>query len=132
MAVETHVVDEGPVTVLIKEIGVVKPRQSVAVKSKVSGKVREVLVAEGDSVREGQLVAVVDPDAAASLTLSKAARLPPGSTSTRRNAVEAAGAARDGRARAANSEEAERDFRMAELLLQARNSNLRRRRRTER
>jgi multidrug efflux pump subunit AcrA (membrane-fusion protein) len=39
--VDTHVVDEGPVIVLIKEIGVVKPRQSVAVKSKVSGKVRE-------------------------------------------------------------------------------------------
>ena len=39
-----------------------RPRQSVAVKSKVSGKVREVLVAEGDVVRQGQLLAVVDPE----------------------------------------------------------------------
>ena len=32
---ETVVVDSGPVSVLLKETGVVRPRQSVAVKSKV-------------------------------------------------------------------------------------------------
>ena len=67
----THVVDVGPVEIVLKETGVVRPRQSVAVKSKVSGRVREVRVAEGESVRAGQLVAVVEPDAQASLTLSE-------------------------------------------------------------
>src|SRR5438477_10726094 len=68
---DTHVVSEGPVELTLKETGVVKPRQSVAVKSKVSGKVRQVLVAEGEPVRAGDLVAVVEPDAQASLTLSE-------------------------------------------------------------
>src|SRR5258706_640363 len=68
---DVHVVSEGPVELTLKETGVVKPRQSVAVKSKVSGKVRQVLVAEGEPVRAGQLVAVVEPDAQASLTLSE-------------------------------------------------------------
>lgn len=69
--VAVHVVDVGPVEVLLKETGVVRPRQSVAVKSKVSGKVREIRVAEGEAVKAGQLVAVVEPDSQASLTLSE-------------------------------------------------------------
>lgn len=68
---DIHVVDTGEVSVALKETGVVKPRQTVAVKSKVSGKIREVLVAEGEKVRSGQLVAVVEPDAQAQLTLSQ-------------------------------------------------------------
>jgi HlyD family secretion protein len=68
---DVHVVSPGAVELTLKETGVVKPRQSVAVKSKVSGKVRQVLVAEGDRVTAGQLVAVVEPDAQASLTLSE-------------------------------------------------------------
>ncbi len=124
MAVETHVVDEGPVTVLIKEIGVVKPRQSVAVKSKVSGKVREVLVAEGDSVREGQLVAVVDPDAAASLTLSQKRlelrRLKVDLDQKEREWKRQGRLATEGLVPPKTSEEAERDFRMAQnFFLQA-------------
>src|SRR5437016_14655826 len=68
---DVHVVSTGSVELTLKETGLVKPRQSVAVKSKVSGKVRQVLVAEGEPVRAGQLVAVVEPDAQASLTLSE-------------------------------------------------------------
>jgi len=69
--VDTHTVGEGIVEVALKETGVVQPRQTVAVKSKVSGKIRSVLVAEGEQVRAGQLVAVVEPDASAMLTLSQ-------------------------------------------------------------
>lgn len=69
--VETHVVTLGDVAVALKETGVVVPRQTVAVKSKVSGRVLAVLVAEGDVVRAGQLLAVVEPDSAATLTLSQ-------------------------------------------------------------
>ena len=70
-AARTHTVARGPVQLALKETGVVQPRQTVAVKSKVSGRIREVLVAEGDAVTAGQLVAVVEPDAQASVTLSQ-------------------------------------------------------------
>ncbi len=69
--VETYTVAAGPVELALKETGVVQPRQTVLVKSKVSGKIREVLVAEGEKVNAGQLVAVVEPDSAALLTLSQ-------------------------------------------------------------
>lgn len=122
--IETHVVDEGPVTVLIKEIGVVRPRQSVAVKSKVSGKVREVLVAEGDSVREGQLLAVVDPDAQASLTLSQKRlelrRLKVDLDQKEREWKRQGRLSAEGLVAPKESEEAERDFQMAQnFFLQA-------------
>lgn len=122
---ETVVVDTGPVSVLIKETGVVRPRQSVAVKSKVSGKVREVLVAEGDVVREGQLLAVVDPDAQASLTLSQQRldlrRLKVELDQKERAWKRQAQLAKEGLVSEQLAEEAERDFRVAQnLFLQAR------------
>ena len=122
---ETHVVDSGPVSVLLKETGVVRPRQSVAVKSKVSGKVREVLVAEGDVVRQGQLLAVVDPDAQASLTLSQKRlelrRLKVELDQKERSWKRQAQLAREGLVSEELAEEAERDFRVAQnLFLQAR------------
>src|SRR5258706_7592078 len=68
---DVHVVSEGPVELTLKETGVVKPRQSVAVKSKVSGKVRQGLVGGGEPGRAGQLVAVVEPGAQAPLPPSQ-------------------------------------------------------------
>ena len=102
-----------------------RPRQSVAVKSKVSGKVREVLVAEGDLVREGQLLAVVDPDAQASLTLSQQRldlrRLKVELDQKERAWKRQAQLAKEGLVSAQLAEEAERDFRVAQnLFLQAR------------
>jgi len=122
---ETVVVDTGPVSVLIKETGVVCPRQSVAVKSKVSGKVREVLVEEGDLVREGQLLAVVDPDAQASLTLSQQRldlrRLKVELDQKERAWKRQAQLSKEGLVSAQLAEEAERDYRVAQnLFLQAR------------
>lgn len=122
---ETAVVGSGPVSVLIREIGVVRPRQSVAVKSKVSGKVREVLVAEGDVVIQGQLLAVVDPDAQASLTLSQQRldlrRLKVELDQKERAWRRQARLSSEGLVSAQLAEEAERDFRVARnLFLQAR------------
>ena len=122
---ETVVVDSGPVSVLLKETGVVRPRQSVAVKSKVSGKVREVLVAEGDVVRQGQLLAVVDPDAQASLTLSQKRlelrRLKVELDQKERAWKRQSQLSKEGLVSEQVAEEAERDFRVAQnLFLQAR------------
>jgi HlyD family secretion protein len=122
---DVHVVDSGTVQRTLKESGVVQPRQTVVVKSKVSGRVREVLVAEGDRVASGQLVAVVEPDAQAALTLSQK-RL-----EVRRLAIEMEQDERDHRRQSRLLEEglvapqlaeqAEKDFRTAEsLFLQAR------------
>lgn len=115
----------GPVELLLKETGVIRPRQSVAVKSKVSGKVREVLVAEGERVRAGQLVAVVEPDAQASLTLSEKRlelrRLKLEMDQKERTHRRQARLAKEGLAAEQMAEEAERDFRTAQnLFLQAR------------
>ena len=123
--VETYVVAAGPVELLLKETGVVRPRQSVAVKSKVSGKVREVRVAEGERVRAGQLVAVVEPDAQASLTLSEKRlelrRLKLEMDQKERTYRRQARLAKEGLSAEQLSEEAERDFRTAQnLFLQAR------------
>lgn len=43
--------------------GRIYPRKEVKVSSDVSGEVIELLVEEGDTVREGQLLAKIDPDA---------------------------------------------------------------------
>lgn len=122
---ETVVIDTGAVSVLIKETGIVRPRQSVAVKSKVSGKVREVLVAEGDVVRQGQLLAVVDPDAQASLTLSQKRlelrRLKVELDQKERAWKRQGQLSKEGLVSEQLAEEAERDFRVAQnLFLQAR------------
>lgn len=123
--IPTYVVDVGSVETVLKETGVVRPRQSVAVKSKVSGKVREVRVAEGDSVRAGQLVAVVEPDAQASLTLSEKRlelrRLKLDMDQKERAHKRQERLAKEGLSSAQLAEEVERDFRTAQnLFLQAR------------
>src|SRR5438874_6748875 len=54
-------VRRGNVTVRVTETGTVEPRTRVEVKSKVGGKVLELLAAEGARVRIGQVLAVLDP-----------------------------------------------------------------------
>ena len=124
-AVETHVVERGEVELFLKETGTVRPRQSVAVKSKVSGRVRSVLVAEGETVTSGQLVAVVEPDAQASLTLSQKRlelrRLRIDLDQKERDFRRQSRLAAEGLVSGQVAELAERDFRSAEnLFLQER------------
>ncbi len=117
-AVDSHVVGEGEVSLALKETGVVEPRQTVAVKSKVSGKIREVLVAEGDHVRPGQLLAVVEPDSQATLTLTQRRlelrRRKIEVDQKEREFVRQSKLAAQGLTPPQTSEEAERDFRTAQ------------------
>jgi HlyD family secretion protein len=57
----TYVVSKGDVSVEVVETGPLEPLRVVEVKSRVQGRVKELLVDEGDMVQEGQLVAVIDP-----------------------------------------------------------------------
>jgi RND family efflux transporter MFP subunit len=125
---ETYVVSEGPVDVVLKETGVVKPRQSVAVKSKVSGKIREILVLEGEAVKAGQLVAVVEPDAQSSLTLSskrmELKRLKIDLDQKERELRRQSRLAGEGLVASQLAEEAERDFQTAQNLYRQEKTSL--------
>jgi HlyD family secretion protein len=61
-AFRTGVADRGDIQVTVEETGVVTPDRQVAVKSPISGIVRQLLVREGDEVRPGQLLATIVPD----------------------------------------------------------------------
>ena len=50
------------VQVEVTEIGTVEPEVKVDVKSALSGKVAELPMREGDTVRKGQLLAAIEPD----------------------------------------------------------------------
>jgi len=52
----------GDVQVRVSEVGSVEPQVKVDVKSVLSGKVVQLLVREGDTVRTGQVLARVEPD----------------------------------------------------------------------
>jgi len=76
MPVETSlarsVADSGPVS-LLDASGFVTARRIATVSSKVTGKVREVLIEEGQSVEEGQILATLDDtDAQVAMNLSQA------------------------------------------------------------
>lgn len=53
----TAKVERGDVVVAIRETGYVEPIKRVEVKSKVAGQLAELLVDEGDTVEEGQVIA---------------------------------------------------------------------------
>lgn len=54
-------VERGDVLVSVVESGAIEAVQSVEIKSRVSGRVSELLVKEGDKVAAGQLIARIDP-----------------------------------------------------------------------
>jgi HlyD family secretion protein len=60
--VKTAKAETGSVQVRVTEVGSVEPQVKVDVKSVLSGKVVELLVREGDSVKQGQVLARVEPD----------------------------------------------------------------------
>lgn len=55
------VAKRGSLKIEILETGRVAPREKVEIKSKVAGQVSEVLVEEGQEVKKGQLLIVLDP-----------------------------------------------------------------------
>jgi len=55
-------VEKGSIAIRIDETGEVQPKSTVDIKSKVSGKVVKLYVDENDFIRNGQLIADVEPD----------------------------------------------------------------------
>jgi HlyD family secretion protein len=60
----------GDVSVRLTETGLIQPKTMVLVKSKVSGKVTRRQVEEGKLVRQGDLLATVEPDMAQARTVA--------------------------------------------------------------
>ena len=58
------------VSVKLSETGIIQPKTKVLVKSKVSGKIARLLVAEGQHVGRGDRLAVVEPDIAQARTVA--------------------------------------------------------------
>ncbi|UCH34445.1 MAG: efflux RND transporter periplasmic adaptor subunit [Armatimonadota bacterium] len=57
---ETATVERGRLVVKVSETGAVEPLTKVEVKSKVSGRIKNMYVEEGDTVTEGQIIAVLE------------------------------------------------------------------------
>ncbi|PID27596.1 MAG: hypothetical protein CSB55_08435 [Candidatus Cloacimonadota bacterium] len=55
-------VERGDITVKLEETGEIQPIRKIQIKSKVGGKIIKFTVDEGDYVREGQVIAVIEPD----------------------------------------------------------------------
>lgn len=62
VAVETTAVRRGPIRELGLFSGTLIPKTSFTVAPKISGKIKQLLVDIGDTVRQGQLVAVLEDD----------------------------------------------------------------------
>ncbi len=59
---ETYIVTRGDMDATISATGIIEPQQEVKLSFKMTGKVREILVAIGDSVQKGQLLAQLEDD----------------------------------------------------------------------
>ena len=55
-------VERGPLTAVVASTGTLQPVTQVQVGSQVSGQLREIFVDFNDAVREGQLIARIDPE----------------------------------------------------------------------
>jgi membrane fusion protein, macrolide-specific efflux system len=54
-------VERGDLEISVVELGLIEPREKVAVKSRVAGQAQKVLVDEGNEVKQGQLLLFLDP-----------------------------------------------------------------------
>lgn len=59
--IKTGKVEKGDVSVMLPEVGTLSPVTKVEVKSVLSGRIIEILVKEGDLVKVGQPLAVLEP-----------------------------------------------------------------------
>lgn len=57
---QTATVERGRLLIKVSETGAVEPVTKVEVKSKVSGRIKNMFVEEGDSVTQGQVIAVLE------------------------------------------------------------------------
>jgi HlyD family secretion protein len=64
------VAEIGDVSVTLTEVGEIQPETIVLVKSKVSGKISELFVEEGQDISKGAIVARIEPDMAQARTVA--------------------------------------------------------------
>lgn len=57
----TAVVEKGALKITVVETGKVDAKQVVEVKSRATGRLAQLLVDEGDHVKKGQVIAIIDP-----------------------------------------------------------------------
>jgi len=55
------IVQRETLTLAVREVGTIEPLVKVAVKSKVAGRIMAIRVQEGNFVRKGQVIAIIDP-----------------------------------------------------------------------
>jgi HlyD family secretion protein len=68
--VESVTVAKDEITIKLEETGEIQPIRDIEIKSKVGGKIVKLLVDENDYVRQGQLIAIIEPDYDQSASLS--------------------------------------------------------------
>ncbi|STS99396.1 macrolide-specific efflux protein MacA [Klebsiella michiganensis] len=64
-SIDTVTLDRGDIEKVVLASGIIKPAVQVSVGAQVSGQLRKLYVRQGERVRKGQLLAEIDPDAAA-------------------------------------------------------------------
>src|SRR5205823_5832479 len=77
-------------SVKVVETGTVDAVKSVEVKSRVSGRLKRLLVDEGDHVKAGQLIAVIDPKETELAVRQQEAQLRGAVSQVKRTGIEAA------------------------------------------
>ncbi|MCS7264391.1 MAG: biotin/lipoyl-binding protein [Armatimonadetes bacterium] len=55
------IIQRETLTLAVREVGTIEPLVKVAVKSKVAGRIMAIRVQEGDFVKKGQVIAIIDP-----------------------------------------------------------------------
>jgi len=68
---KTLVVETGEITVKLEETGLIEPIREIDLKSKISGKIIQFFVEEGEFVVNGQLIATIEPDYNQAETISR-------------------------------------------------------------
>lgn len=68
---DTVIAKLGDISIILDEVGEIKPVKEVNVKSKISGKIKKMYVEEGELIDEGDIIAEVEPDMQQAQTLSR-------------------------------------------------------------
>lgn len=85
---KTHTAAKGNLVVSVVDTGTIDAVNSVEVKSRVSGRLKQLLVEEGDVVTQGQVIAVIDPQETEFTVAQNQAQLQGAQSGAARTAIE--------------------------------------------
>ncbi|MBL7087125.1 MAG: biotin/lipoyl-binding protein, partial [Candidatus Cloacimonetes bacterium] len=68
---ETAVAKIDDISIILDEVGEIKPVKEVNVKSKISGKIKKMYVEEGQFIEKDTIIAEIEPDMQQAQTLSR-------------------------------------------------------------